>query len=114
MDLAVELEDGVAAEDEHVLVGLVVRLDRGDDVLGLGPGEEQGDVRGVEGAVEVLRRRDDRVLVDRRDANECLDAGGEQGGPARRRGGGEEQRGAGRRHTAKPSAGGGRPRMPGT
>ena len=74
----------------------VVHLQRRHHVLGLGPGQQQGDVAGLErGAGGLLRGRDDGVLVDRGDPHERVDPGGQQGAAARGGGRGEQERGVG-------------------
>ena len=79
--LAVELEHGVTPQDEEVvrevIVG-VVPLDRGDDVLGLGAGEQQCDVAGLEASVHRLGRFDSGILVDRGHPHQRVDPGSEQ------------------------------------
>ncbi len=54
VDLAVELEHRVAAEEQ---VRRLVVGHGGRDVLGLGPGQEQGDVGRLERALPRLRPR---------------------------------------------------------
>ncbi|KGN30948.1 hypothetical protein N798_09845 [Knoellia flava TL1] len=77
MDLAVELEHRVAAEDEG-LASIVAAPDTGHG-LGLGPREEQGDVGRLEGPVDLLGGRDDGVLVDVAHVDVRIDAGGTEG-----------------------------------
>ena len=135
MHLAVELEDGVASEDDQTTVVRVVtaaavvdslparspstallrgprrgrRAPAPDDVLRLRPGEEERDVGCRQPALPGLGRCDDVVLVDRRDAHQWLHARGNEGAATGGGGGGEEQRRVGGRHTRKPSPAAGRP-----
>ena len=77
MDLTVELEDRVAAQDE--VFGLVVVRAGPCHVLGLGPGEQEGDVTRGQGAVDRLRGREGRALVDPAHLDQRLDTRRPQG-----------------------------------
>ena len=71
----------------------VVDLQRGHHVLGLGAGQQQGDVGRLERlAAGRLGCRDDGILVDRRHPHQRVDAGRPKGAAPGRRRGGEEQR----------------------
>ena len=93
VDLAVQLEDGVAPEHQGVEVVVAA------DLLRLGPGQGERDIGGVELAVLLLGRVDDGVLVDPGDEHLGMHAGPGQRRVAGRGRGGEDQRD----HGAQPS-----------